>query len=354
MRFATGSGASSGGTGTTGLPTEHDVRTPLHSLLGLLELLGSTDLDGEQRQLFGDLTQAAAELRGCVEQLAAATAPPSDGPAVDGPGAPATDPGAVVLRPLRLLLAEDNAVNRLLAERQLRKLGHQLHTVTGGREAVEEVQRGGYDVVLMDCQMPDVDGLAATRQIRAAEQASGRSAVPIIAVTADVMPGHREQCLAAGMSDFLSKPLDLDRLAAALAPWARPLLDEREGDDGQIDLDALGKLVRSLDDDAPAVAAIVGTYLTELPARRVRLSAASRAGAVVPLLTAARSLRMSSEVVGALELGRLCAEVESLAAGGDRSGSTSALEALTRECARVERALSPYRDPDQLRKVVAV
>jgi two-component system, sensor histidine kinase and response regulator len=111
-------------------------------------------------------------------------------------------------------VAEDNATNREAAVAQLRKLGYKADAVNNGAEAFEAVQRGGYDLVLMDCQMPVMDGYEATRRIRAA-----RPSIPIIAVTADAMSGDWDRCLREGMNDYLSKPVDLDRLAEALAKW---------------------------------------------------------------------------------------------------------------------------------------
>src|SRR5262249_21256232 len=116
--------------------------------------------------------------------------------------------------PLRLLVVEDNPVNQKLALRMLQQLGYRADLAGNGREALEALDRQQYDVVLMDVHMPELDGLAATRQIRA----RGPTAVQpyIIAMTADAMEGDREVCLAAGMNDYLSKPIRTDELAGAL------------------------------------------------------------------------------------------------------------------------------------------
>jgi len=110
-------------------------------------------------------------------------------------------------------------VNRKLALQQLKKLGFRAHAVTDGREAIDAVANGVYDVVLMDCQMPDVDGFEATRQIRRAEAARGGH-VPIIAMTANALEGDREACLAAGMDEYLAKPVQLAGLRAAVERFA--------------------------------------------------------------------------------------------------------------------------------------
>jgi len=116
---------------------------------------------------------------------------------------------------LRVLVADDNAVNRLLVTALLEKHGHALTTVTNGREAVDAVARGQFDLVLMDVQMPEMDGLEATVAIREAEQARG-GRIPIIALTAHAMKGDREACLAAGADGYLSKPINTPELFALI------------------------------------------------------------------------------------------------------------------------------------------
>lgn len=118
-------------------------------------------------------------------------------------------------RSLKVLLAEDNAINARLAQRLLERLGHQVVHVADGERAVEAVQRESWDAVLMDMQMPILDGLDATRRIRLEEGATG-SHLPIIALTANAMKGDEVVCLEAGMDAYLTKPIDLDRLSAVL------------------------------------------------------------------------------------------------------------------------------------------
>ena len=137
-------------------------------------------------------------------------------------------------RALRVLLAEDNAINRLVARRMLEKLGHQVVIAASGRDALAAVESEPFDVVFMDVEMPDLNGLDATRAIREIEAeviagrrvpepqstyAAARSAgrrIPIIALTAHAMEVHQQQCLAAGMDDFISKPMNAAELAAAV------------------------------------------------------------------------------------------------------------------------------------------
>ncbi len=119
----------------------------------------------------------------------------------------------------RLLLAEDNPINQLVALGQLEVLGYQADAAGNGHEVLQSLEKSHYDLILMDCQMPELDGYETSRRIREFESLAGRSPVPIVAVTAHAMKGDREKCLAAGMNDYLSKPFRQDDLAAILSRW---------------------------------------------------------------------------------------------------------------------------------------
>jgi CheY-like chemotaxis protein len=119
--------------------------------------------------------------------------------------------------PLRILLADDNPVNCRIAVVMLEKAGHQIDVVNGGAEAIEAVRGKAYDLVLMDVQMPGVDGLEATRQIRALPLA--HAGVPVIAITANAMQGDDQRCFAAGMNDYITKPIDRARLLGKVGEW---------------------------------------------------------------------------------------------------------------------------------------
>ncbi len=135
------------------------------------------------------------------------------------PALPATHPPRFAGR---ILVAEDNPVNQAMALAVLDVMGCQAEVAADGQEAVEAVARTGYDLILMDCQMPVLDGFAATAAIRRWEQAQGRPRLPIVALTANVIKGFRELCLAAGMDDYLSKPFEQEQLAALLERWLPP------------------------------------------------------------------------------------------------------------------------------------
>ncbi|HKC74104.1 MAG TPA: response regulator, partial [Chloroflexota bacterium] len=121
--------------------------------------------------------------------------------------------------PGHILVAEDNQVNQLVAVHLLEGMGYAVEAVETGQQAVDALQRKPYDLVLMDCHMPEMDGFAATAAIRRQEAGSGPH-TPIVAMTADALAGDAEKCLAVGMDDYMAKPVTAERLAAVVAQWA--------------------------------------------------------------------------------------------------------------------------------------
>jgi two-component system, sensor histidine kinase and response regulator len=175
--------------------------------------------------------------------------------------------------PLRILLAEDNVINQKVAVAQLRKLGYSPDVAANGLEALEAIQRSPYDVILMDCQMPQMDGYESSRQIRVREQTQGSKPVYIIAMTANAMQGDREKCLAAQMNDYLSKPVKVSDLRAALErSQASSAIDSTDEDDtamllaetvgGEALLD-VERLEAAANDDPKMVQELVDLYFAQ-------------------------------------------------------------------------------------------
>ena len=179
---------------------ESSGRRQLRALTGPAPTAVEVLLPLKERQLARSLCQAAG-----IHYRQGSEPPP----------APDTDPDA--LRGIRILLAEDNPVNQKVAKIILRKLGCLVQVANNGEEAVAEVQRQRYDLVLMDCQMPVMDGYEATRMIRLLPNAEAE--IPVIAMTANAMEGDRERCLQAGMDDYLTKPIQPQALVVALRRW---------------------------------------------------------------------------------------------------------------------------------------
>ncbi|MEZ4586483.1 MAG: response regulator [Gemmatimonadales bacterium] len=148
-----------------------------------------------------------------LQRVLAAAGSKGRPPGGDAPGSDRAAPrrGTDATAPL-VLLVDDNPINQKVGTKLLQKLGYRVEVAADGREAVEAVARTDYRVVFMDCQMPEMDGFEATAQLRQRERDEGRPRLPIVALTANAMPGDRERCLAAGMDDYLAKPLRLVEL----------------------------------------------------------------------------------------------------------------------------------------------
>jgi CheY-like chemotaxis protein len=177
----------------------------------LLTSLGRREISAEDLEFAAYLTKPIKP-SALYDALAGIFASNLVSPKID-PTKPVIDPELGKKYPLRILLAEDNAVNQKLALRILEQMGYRADIASNGLEAVESIERQSYDVILMDVQMPEMDGLEATRQILTKWPTSHPS---IIGLTANALEGDREACLAAGMSDYISKPIRVNELVQAL------------------------------------------------------------------------------------------------------------------------------------------
>ena len=236
----------------------------------------------------------------------------------------ATRPSPTPIRQaLRILIAEDNPVNQEVAGTMLRRRGHHVDVVGNGREAVEAVGRERYDVVLMDLQMPILDGLQATTEIRAL--ASGGS-VPIIALTANAASGEEERCIAAGMTDYVAKPfraVDLiaaverasavSREPASASPVAIPV-----GVPGGVDVDSLRAELRDAGAE-DALGAVLTVFVGDAPVRMAVINDAITARDFHRTERAAHAYKSSAGTIRASELARLLQDLERTAKLGDLS-----------------------------------
>jgi CheY-like chemotaxis protein len=235
-------------------------------------------------------------------------------------------------------LAEDNPTNQKVARRILERMGHRVDTAGNGLEAVEAVRLLPYDVVLMDVQMPDMDGLDATRAIRA--MAPPRGAIPIVAMTANVLGDIAERCRAAGMNGYVAKPFRLRELVAALARWSdgqpfAPLADASATNAPVIDRLMIDELVDHMGSDDTAQ--VLGDAARALP-ERVRRVEEARANAAT-LARAAHDLASTAATAGLIELSSLGQRVERLCAEGDFQGAQSAARDAPAALARALAAL---------------
>ncbi|MBI1816956.1 MAG: GAF domain-containing protein [Deltaproteobacteria bacterium] len=227
--------------------------------------------------------------------------------------------------PLRILLAEDNTVNQQLALLLLESMGYRGDVASNGVEAVEAVNRLPYDLVLMDVQMPEMDGIEATRRIRA----DGPSPQPrIVAMTANAMQGDREACLAAGMDDYLAKPIRPEQLAAAIAATPNRAADRPRVT--VLDPSALARL-QAIATNPEALARLVASFLDNGAVLIAKLAEAAGAGDAAALRRHAHTLKSNAASFGATELAEHCAALEAQARAGDVAGAGEAVSRIAQE-----------------------
>jgi CheY-like chemotaxis protein/HPt (histidine-containing phosphotransfer) domain-containing protein len=263
--------------------------------------------------------------------------------------------------PLRLLLAEDNMVNQKLALRLLERMGYRADVAANGLEVLEALQRQHYDVILMDVQMPDMDGLEASRAIHQGWPTKERPR--IVAMTANAMQGDREECLAAGMDDYLAKPIQITALQEALERaglWAKGRtapsepLQELPGvvpppaDDGRqeqsrpvLDPAVLTELRQLQGEGEPdIVQELAAAFQFETPPLLEALRQAVIENEPEQLKRAAHNLKGSSHNLGARTMAALSTELETLGKNGTVEGAAELLSRLEQEYQRVCLALA--------------
>jgi two-component system sensor histidine kinase/response regulator len=247
------------------------------------------------------------------------------------PAEAATEP-----RLVRVLLVEDNPVNQRVATKLLERAGHQVTAVTTGKQALEAVASGGFGLALMDVQMPEMDGLEATRLLRAREAASGEPRLPVVAMTAHASGSDRDRCLAAGMDDYLTKPVDGAVLLAAVQRWARA----EAGVDPVIDFAALGAQLG----DPATVAEVLDIFLAGVAGHLDSLRAATGQRDLEALSRLGHALKGGCGQICAVRAARAAARLEQDSrSGADLEAGSRALE---RELEALRAAVSGWRQSE--------
>ncbi len=231
-------------------------------------------------------------------------------------------------RRVRVLLAEDNPVNQQVALALLERWGVEVRAVTDGRQALEALEEESFDLVLMDVQMPGMDGLEATRRIRERPE---WAEMPVVALTAHALSEERDRCLEAGMNDFLSKPFRAEALRDLLLRWI-------PGGEGEgpppVDLDGFREAMREAGIES-VVESAVRIFLEETPARMADLRSAVEAGDGEAVEQVAHALKSGARNLRAVRFGELLERMEDLGRGGDVSAAAALLPEVEEACERV-------------------
>ncbi len=257
---------------------------------------------------------------------------------------------------VHILLAEDNRVNQEVAQHMLQSFGCTVDIADNGLETLKAVGQNTYDLVFMDCMMPEMDGYQATAEIRRQQNAGKLARFPIIALTANAIEGDREKCLIAGMDDYLSKPFKTESLKRIIKAWVKkvstitlesPTLKDTPESTQPV---GLGLNIRSLETirnlgqtgDNEFLESIITLYLSNASDLLHSLEAAWSEGKVDAIRVAAHTLRSSSNQVGAFNLAELCREVENAARNGSYDASGHAFESIKHEFTSTQEALDNY------------
>ncbi len=282
-----------------------------------------------------------ADLRRAI-QMALGSAPREQGETL------AAAEGSDAVRPLRILLAEDNPVNQKLAIRLLEKRGHWITVANNGREALELWERDPFDMILMDVQMPVLDGLSTATAIREREPARGTH-IPILAMTAYAMKGDRDRCLDAGMDDYVSKPIRSEELCAAIARLAggkseaapRPSVNGSPVDQLR-QLVAWDEALSYVGDDVDLLRDLTGTFLEECPSWLANLDAALNRNDPPAVQEAAHPFKNSLQLLGAKAAGDLVYRLEKMGRDQKLEGADDLRKALEVELKKLLPALRRF------------
>jgi PAS domain S-box-containing protein len=284
-----------------------------------------------------------ATLRQCLESLLS----PKPAPEAADPAQESRPAQPAPVAPLRILVAEDHPINQRLTLLMLEKLGYRARFVANGREAFEVATRSQLDVILMDCQMPEMDGFAATRAIREFEENHPeRPRSRIIAMTANAMRGDRESCLAAGMNAYISKPIRIENLAEELRIAAELLAQPGAANESQGPDPDFEPTLRELSSEVgpEGTAALIESYLTETPERLEAAQRHAAAGRREDLARIMHSIAGSSSIFGLEALRHQALDLERSARDGVAAEIESRLPAFIAAYENVAPFLTRFRD----------
>ena len=245
----------------------------------------------------------------------------------------------------RILVAEDNLTNQEVAVAMLKKLGYRADLVANGVEALEALRQADYDVVLMDCEMPEMDGYEATRRIRDLQTGTRNPCIPIIALTADAITGDRDKCLRAGMNDYLAKPVEPRQLADLLEKWRIPPTGAEvrpPADPSPAKPEAVfnqEELLTRLMGDKDLAHKVIAGFLNDVPRQLGALKSRLDAGDAQGARLQAHTLKGAAATVSAEALRALCGEAQEAAAAGDLSRAWVLLPRLEEQFERLKATL---------------
>jgi CheY-like chemotaxis protein len=263
-----------------------------------------------------------------------------------------------VVAGVRILLAEDNLVNQRVAVAHLGKLGYQADVAENGLAALAALERSHYDLLLLDCQMPELDGFETARRIRSGERGTpGARRLPIIAMTANAMAGDREACLAAGMDDYIAKPVRLEQLGETIRAWLperfpapQPADDRAAGPrtgaaaSGAPGMELVDSLRKRLADER-LVQEVIALFLEQSPRQLAAVAAAVAEGASGRLAESAHLLKGTCLAIEATQLVELAGTLELLGRSGTLDPAGPMVEALARALDATMALLREQRSP---------
>jgi len=282
----------------------------------------------QQSQLMDTLVELTTRTPPLATAAPAAPAPATSRPAHRG----------------HLLLVEDNEINQMVAQGLLTRLGYRTDTAADGIQALRMTEEHSYQAVLMDCQMPHMDGYSATRELRRRERASGRH-LPVIAMTASALSEDRDRCLAAGMDDYVSKPVSADDLEQALSRWVHPTQLQEDGEDLRASIER--RLAELRGDgtrtEHELVDRLVDHFIARAPETTSALFHALDRHDSEEIADQAHSLKGAAGNIGAHRLAACCEELEQHAGAGDPASLAETAPRLQDELDRTCRALETLR-----------